>query len=260
MNAENIFKPTRLGRLLLNDLFANGRGLLIAIGAALGTLLVVNVSSVGSFEAWRFHTIFFPLTLLIGGQIVTSLSFRELHNGGRGYMYLTLPASMLEKYATKLLLTTVGWTIAALLGYWLFSVIAAGLTSLLFGMSHRIFDPFDKTVWWFVRLYLATQGVAFFGAVYFRKLHLLKTVLTLTAFGIAVSILAGVMARLVFFDYFRGTGAAFFELNLGEHFGNSDSLARFYEGVLKVVEFGFWWVLTPFFWVLGYLRLRDTEI
>ena len=258
MTLYNTVNPTRFTRLAINDIRVGGRSLLIALGATVGLLLVTNASSVASSERWYFHIVFFPLTLMLGGHIATSLCFREMHNPKRGYMYLTMPGSLLEKFAVKLLLTSIGWAILAVVVYWIFSVLAAGLTSLLLGMAHPVFDPFHRSVWWFVRLYIVTQSVTLFGAVYFRKLHLVKTILSITALAIVLALLAGGLARLVFTDYFRGGWLSFDDSAF--NFADGQRLEAFYSKVLDVIVFVFWWVIAPILWVAAFLRLRDTEV
>ena len=252
---DNLIQPKRFGRIVLNDFLANTRGLAIAAGATIGMLLVLNVASVASWDRWSFHSVFFPLMLLIGGMVLTSLAFREMHNHERGYMYLTLPGSHLEKFTAKLILTTVGWSLGSLIVYWLFSVLAAGLTSLLFGMAHPIFDPFQESVWQFIRVYVVTQSVFLFGAVRFRRWQLLQTILALSVVGVAFSILTGLLGRLVFHDYFRGP---FWTIQWDNSMG--EEVMRFYGQVLRVLRFTFWWIMPVFFWAVGFMRLRDTEV
>lgn len=260
MNRGDLFHPRRFGYLVLGDLVIGTQALLVAGAAAIGLLLVLNVASVASADSWPFHRVFFPLTLLIGGHVATSLAFRDMHSPGRGYQYLTLPGSHLEKFAARLLLTSIGWIVGATAAYALFSALAAALTTLLFGTAHGLFNPVGRDVWPVLRVYLITQAVTLFGAVTFKRLHLLKTILAVTAFGVALAVLSGVLARLVLFDGFRG---GFLSID-GHHWRaaleDGGSLGRLYRFLLDALAFSLRRLLAPFFWVLGYLRLRETEV
>ncbi len=54
---------------------------------------------------------------------------------------------MFEKFLSKLLFTTVGYGIIAILGFLVFSLVAAGLTRIFFGVSDKIFNPFQPGVY-----------------------------------------------------------------------------------------------------------------
>jgi hypothetical protein len=262
MDFSQSFSIGRYGRLLINDLYMNARGMLVTAGAILGVLLVVNVASVASAGQWQFHDVFFPLTLLVGGHVATSLAFAGLHNKTLGYRYLTLPGSIFEKFSVKLLLTAVGWPVLALLAYQAFSLLAAGLTSLLFQRAHAIFDPSAEAVWTAIRLYVVTQAVTLFGAVRFRRLALIKTSLVAAALTLALMIIGIILARLVFGPYFRELGGA--QAVSGavswDVVGGTGRLLRLVNTSGKALWIAFWWLMAPFFWTATFFRLAETEL
>ncbi len=179
MKLDTYVNPKRFANLLKNELFSNYKTILIGTGAVFGLLLIINVASVSSNAYWMFHQVFYPLTLFIGGFFLTAMIFHDLHDKERGYGYLTLPASLFEKFISRLLLTTVGYVIGSLFLYWLFSVVAAGITGLFFKISHPVFNPFSSFIWYMIRIYIVTQSVIFFGALFFRKHNLIKTILSI---------------------------------------------------------------------------------
>jgi hypothetical protein len=252
----------RMWQLARTELATGVRSTLAAAGAAFGVLLIVNIASVSSWDQWQFHLVFYPLLLLIGGHINTSLAFKELHDKQRSYMYLTLPASQAEKYVTKLLITTVGYTLATLVVYFLFSLAAAGIGQLVFGMAHPIFDPFHPMIWEAIGLFIATHAVTFFGAIYFRKMHLINTLLWASIIGIALGILGMLLTRVVFGDLFGGAfrfGVDAGNLNLA---GVPDvqRITDFFVALRNIVQITFYYVMPPFFWLLGFVKLRETEV
>ena len=257
------FDPVRVGRLALSDLYLSYKAMIIALGAAIGVLLVVNVASVFTSGAWAFNAVFFPQVLLIGGFVVTSLSFRNMHNKLTGHTYLTMPGSMLEKYVAKLLLTTLGWSIACLAGYFTFSLLAAGLTRAIFGVSHGVFNPFGASAWAAIRIYVITQSVVFVGAIYFRKLHLLKTALSLTIFGLGVALFVTLLGLALYWGPIKemvveGMSGRLMGVDLAP--GEGARIERFFVAVADVSSLFFWWLMAPVCWALGYVRLRETQI
>lgn len=259
MNALTL-NTDRTWIFIRNDVRANLRSLLTGIAAAAGVLVVIDILSLtfGAELSGRDAT--FGAILAIGGYIVTSLSFLDLHDAKRASHYLTLPGSTLEKYVSRLLLTTAGWTLLAMVFYMVTTVVSAGIGMVIFRHAGDVFLPITRLTWNSVGTYAVTQSIFFFGAVYFKKNHLLKTILAavLVAFGFALAFL--LTARLAFIGEFVGILPTEAELNriFGE-VPNAANLrfARSMETIGKVV---YWSVMPLFFWILGYRRMRETEV
>ena len=264
MKDNALLSEKRLWLLLKNDVAVNVRTSIIAVSAVFGLLLLINVASVASWDKWNIHEVFFPLTLLIGGHVFASLAFRDMFHKQKSYVYLTLPASQFEKYIIKLLLTTAGFTVATLALYYLYSLLAAGLTTLFFGVAHPVFQPFSPLIWQIIPLFLVSQSVSFFGAVYFKKLHLLKTILVITIFSIVAGIVIALLTRLVFWEYFTG----FFTPRTGSLSMNFDitysdeypGFKRFLDGFILFAKITFYAIMPAFFWIIGFIRFRETEV
>ena len=105
-------------KLLRADLIQYRNNLSIAAAAVFGVLLVILVAWAESAGEWDPHEVFVPIVLFGGGFIITSLSFIELGDPVRRSAYLMVPASTLEKLATRLLLTLVGFPLAVIALYW----------------------------------------------------------------------------------------------------------------------------------------------
>lgn len=261
MNSTQTLK--RFYHLILNELISNYKAILIAIGSAFGLLLIINVASVSGYQEWNFNLVFYPLVLFIGGFIVSSMAFSELYLKPRNIHYLTLPASIAEKLLSKLLLTTVGYILISLTLYELFSLIASGITNLFFGIGHPIFNPFHPLILKMIRIYIVTQSVIFFGSVYFKRLALIKTILTLSGLGIALAILSGIIFRIVFSHYFKGfsfIGGPEFRQNFTFDPGMGTDIEKLFRISSQILSVAFYWVMPIFFWVTSYFRLKETEV
>jgi len=256
------FNSRRTGLLLRNEFLRGSKNILIIAGAVTGVLLIINVASGNTADQWDFHSVFFPITLLIGGIIAASRSFSVLYNKQKGIEYLLLPASMFEKFVAKLIFSTVGYILMALAGYFIFSLIGSGLSFLAFGRGHGVFNPFTREVWQMIALYVATSSVVFFGSVYFKKLPLVKTILMLCGIAIGYAVLSAVIFRFLFWGFFDGFILVNDEMmNLFRiQAGMSAQFMNFFENLYSVLKVIFWFIVPAFFWVLTFLRLRETEV
>ena len=258
----NAFSFKRLALLLRRDFSIGYKSVLIAMAAVGGFVILVSVLSTLGRELGPIHEQMYVPLLFLGGYIVTSLIFKELHLNGQSVFYLTLPGSSLEKYLSKLLVTTVGYAFGSLFFYTAVSSAVEGINRLIFGYGHPFFNPFERNTMNFIAVYLVTQAVFLVGSVYFRKLAFIKTNLYLWLFGIVVAILVGVIGWFIFREYAVGKN-----LNLEPYFqrlgdtgqlqGVLGSMAEKFWQVAKVL---FWAVMAPVCWVISYLRLRETEV
>ncbi len=252
------FNGGRFWHLIKNDLLTNYRTLMIAVGAALGLFLFANIISMISVDRVLVLTVFYPLILFIGGFIVTSQAFSDLHHPQRSYVYLTLPASNLEKFFSKLVLTTVGFVVFTLILYFLFSVFMSLVNLMLFGQSYPLFNPFGQTVWITIGIYAITQSLFLTGAVFFKRNALIKTLFTLFILQLVLSIFVAIVGRILFWDLFHGFE---FSINVIEpSFDIQEKWENFLFGFVDLMKFLFFWVLAPFLWFVTYTRLKETEV
>jgi magnesium-transporting ATPase (P-type) len=258
----NNFSIRRLALLLRRDFSSGYKSVIIAMAAVGGFVILVSIVSAFGRELGPMHkTIYYPL-LFLGGYIVTSLGFKELHLDAQSVFYLTLPGSSLEKFLSKLLVTSVGYAFGSLFFYTAVSSAAEGINRLVFGYGHPFFNPFERTTMIVVAVYLVTQAVFLVGSVYFRKLAFVKTNLYIWLFGLVVVILVAVIGWFIFRNYSIGN-----RIGLEPYFqqlGESGELQTFpgplAEKFAQVAKVLFWAVMAPVCWVISYLRLRETEV
>ena len=185
MHRSNVFSVARAWYALRADLQQQRRAVLVGAGAAAALILAVNVTSANDAVGGGFHAAFFPLVLVVGGLLFTSTLFADLHDKPRAHAYLTLPISTLERWAVRLLLSTVGYAAVALAGYFVVTLLGAGVSQLIWGRSHAVFVP-DADAWRTVLSYLVTSSLFLFGAVYFRRWHAIKVILGVAALWLAL--------------------------------------------------------------------------
>ncbi len=252
-----VFSPSRVVVLMRHDLQPQMKsllsGLLAAAGIAFGLMLL---TSLGTADSASFHASTFSNLLFIGGYVVSSMAFSELQDEKRGLHYLMLPGSAVEKYVARLLLTSVGWVVAALVTYSVATALGAAVAQPLFGRSPGVFLPTTRDTWETIGFYLITQSAFLFGSVYFRKAAFIKTVAAAVTVALSIALVGLLAGRIAFADLFVGvlqTRANVDQLVItGPRF---ESVVDAFDAVRTVLLY----VSAPFFWVVGVIRLGETE-
>jgi hypothetical protein len=278
--ALDFFSIRRFGRLFLRELAHGYRGILIAMAAVAGGIIVVSAVSalgmsaggapVGTVQGDGYSG-FFQELLFLGGLIVTSLAFREVWQSGSGIAYLTLPGSVFEKFVVKLLATSVGFAVGTLAFMSATGAASEVLDRLLFGVGHGFFNPFTPAVLQATVRYVVAQSFFLLGSIWFRKLAFVKTVLWIVVFGIALGIVLAIALRIGLASHFAAAPGSFGGLRLGNRAfdlngaGLQDLFkpgARGSQGLaaFKVAAQALFLALAPASWVAAYFRLGEAEV
>lgn len=252
MDIKNYIEIPRLWLLLKMEFFRNRKGLIMTLVITFGLLFVGFLLDVyfGYREVYDSHPGGFGLGLLLGGFILSSLSFNDLSDTLRRYNYLTLPASNLEKFISLWLLTSVGWIVLFTISFLGYTLIANSIAKILF--SHVTFLPFEplgEVTIQIIKIYFVVQGIFLAGAVHFRGYVFPKMLFTLILFAAV----CGTLAYYILSDLF-----------LMEHECKGTD-CEILNGIVtnkmcRVVQLLFWWVLAPLSWVITYLGLKDQEV
>lgn len=274
MNAE--LNGKRLVQLLKRDAVGIYRQGLIITGAVSGVFLIIYLLTMfaltrgGNLPAQfaagsgaNFNLGLFAPLIYLGGFIVTSRAFAEVHSRTKNHDWFMLPASTLEKLAGRWILTSFGYVVAVAVGYTLFSVIAAGISFVLMGSSFPIFNPFAKAVLLIMANYLVVQSLYLLGAVFFRKNHFLKTVITLVCLGIFLGIFGSIVVRLVYWEYFDGAVPNGYLIDLFESIDTivvTPALERAGRAIEVIFKAIYWALFAPIFLFITYFRLREAEV
>jgi hypothetical protein len=270
----------RFGRLLLRELAYGYRGLLIAMAAVAGGVILISAigalgmglrgAPAGLVQGDGYFG-FFQELLFLGGFITTSLAFREVWQNGSGIAYLTLPGSVLEKFVVKLLVTSVGFAAGTLVFMSATAAASEALDRLVFGVGHGFFNPFTPAVFQAVARYLVLQSFFLLGSIWFRKLAFVRTVLWIALFGAAIGILAAIALRIGLSHHLASGGGRMGSLRLGgwafdlNGAGMQDLFtpgARGYTGAMafKVAAEALFIALAPASWAAAYFRLGEAEV
>lgn len=250
MQTNKAFSVTRAWYALRADLVQHSRAVLTGAGSAAALVLVIGVTTARNAHGGALHAGLFPLVLAIGGVLFTSSLFTDLHDKPRAHAYLTLPVSTLERWLVRLLLSTIGVAAAAVAGYFLAALLGAGVSELIWGRSPGVFVP-GADAWRAVLSYLVTSSLFLFGAVYFRRWHAFKVVLSVAAAWLALMLLAAALAWLLFPALFAAL----------DHDPDLTEIAPHLTGpIVQGAKIFYWAVMAPLFWFLTFLRLREAEV
>jgi hypothetical protein len=231
----------------------------IMLAAASGASLILYVLTAWGGGSPAFHAAVYPILLIVLGYIVSSFAFSEIHDPRTGAYALSSPGSLLEKYVAKVLLTSIGWTVAVTAAYMATTALGAGITRLIFGTSHGIFVPAGRVVWEMIGGYLISQSIFVFGSIYFRKAAFLKTVLAGTVISILFAIFFVVAWRVVYWGEFVRFWPS--DREVATVMSAAQPFFEWFERTGERIFDVIGWIVVPlFFWVAGYLRLRETEV
>ena len=263
MEVNQYFSFARFGHLLKREFSQNKR---ISLMIAAVAILLIGGNALG----WAYnrehgyHEFAYPFYLLVGGFILTSLSFTEMNPHDGRLFYLTLPASSLEKFISRWLITGIGFATVYTIGYYLITSIANGLGQSIFGFNIGTFNFFIEQNVLFFQLYLAIQTIFLLGAVYFRRFAIFKTVLSTVLFSICLALVSLLIFRIVMYDLFDGLYQFRPEMSFNgkmvpvepsHSFGNfMENNAEDYARMLGL------WIVPAVLLVVGYFKLKETEL
>jgi hypothetical protein len=231
------------------------QALLIGFAAVAGLVVFILTMRVifgqPALDSRTFLGVIMPY-FFAGGYVFTSTIFSELRTAHRGYLYLTLPASTFEKLTVSWFISSVLYVIAAIAVLFFINVLLMAV-AIIFSANHvPLFNLFDPSILRIYAVYMVTQPVFVLGAIYFRRVNFLKTLLSLFAVGIAIAIYTSLAARLIVFHNFNSI-----------QFGNyiPENMQDFFQNTFApTVTNLFWYCLAPFFLVVSYFRLKERQV
>ena len=202
------------------------------------------------------QTTLFTAILLLAGTIFTSTVFANLGDKKKALAWLTLPASQFEKYLVAWLYS---YLILIIVYTSCFYVVLLFLTSIKHfpGQHTEIFDLFNNNFGYKVfLLYAFLHAIAFFGAIFFEKLHFIKTAFVFFI-GIAVLIVINnliqhaMLGAIVTINVPFG-GLSFMDHNHIKEINLVNADERY---ILSIAS-----TLTIILWTAAYYRLKEKQV
>ena len=257
---NNFFNLQRFCRLFVKHTAEHYRTYFMSVAVLAGVILLG-----GAFLFFvipeppdtGLQTAMFIILMLIAGTIFTSTVFSDFGNRNKAMAALTLPATAFEKFL-------VGW----IYSYPIFLLIYSGVFYLgLIGLSNaRHWGPNQHFVLFTVRqagfyavltIYSMLHAIALFGAIFFNKLHFIKT-------GFAFFI--GYVILIIFNTLFLKviTGLQVIKAAMPFGFLNFNISDRYYSlgpmGIPPSVILIELSVSAVLIWVAAYFRLKEKQV
>lgn len=229
MNAENTLSFCRLYHLMANDIRLNKKMILTIAATILVFLALMPFHATENSATYVFM-------LYLGGFILSSRAFSELHDPRRAALFFMLPCSNLERFLSKWLLTSIIYALALLVLYYLCSVLSVFINTLFLQKQVSLLSLMDTSLWLSVGKYIVLQSIFLLGAIVFKKYAFIKTLLTLGCVFLIVSI---------FFGMFTW-GAC------------NDCTFKWW--MVHNTVWIFLMVAMPFCWIVSYLKLTEFEL
>jgi len=145
-----------------------------------------------STASLKYHLDWFPQLLYFIGFLLTSLTFWEYREGKSRSFHLSLPASKLEKWFSKVVVTTFLFPLGFVLFYFLYAKIIYQIGPPV-GVEYVKLNITDPYIWKIVVKYIVIQGIVLLGAIYYTRYSLLKSLLTIYLLYLLKNIIVNVI-------------------------------------------------------------------
>jgi hypothetical protein len=248
------FNVPRVGLLLKRQFIGNGRKYITGIAIGTGVVLMIALASV-LFGSGAQLSQFYQsglITYIVGGIIMTSMTFAEINRPETGYQLMTLPASSLEKFASTWLFTSVVYSLMA------FVVLTLG-ACLLYVLG--LFDlPIEGEIlsinemWIAFKQYFIGNTIFLAGAAAFKRNAFFKTLLSIMVLSAFLALYSLALIKLYVLPSlatFDSTGGSISinGNNLEWLFGNLGN-SKYFLSLLGSI----------FLLVVGFLKFREREM
>ena len=255
---KKTFSMNRFGRLFHKHTTEHYKNYLMSVTVLVGVMIlggsfliyVAEVQLDKNVQTFLFFTIF-----MLAGTIFTSSVFSDLGDRRKSIVWLTLPASHFEKYLVAWIYSFVILIIAYTLIFYL-AIFTAIHLQHVHGRPQVILNVFDKLILQMYLVYAFLHAISFFGAVYFEKLHFIKTAFT---FFIVLAILIVINKGLlsVLLGRTIDSSLPFGNMRFGNNgqavdikLSSQDSPYLLYLMI----------ILTLIFWVSTYFRIKEKQV
>ncbi len=193
---------------------------------------------------------FFYLIFYFGGIRMAASAFPELRNTERSSFWLMIPGSTLEKYLSRLILTSLGFAVLFSLLFFIGVNVGNIINTLFFKSYFFIFIPFARADFLSVAAsFLILHSIFFAGGLFFKRYPIIKTILfvlmLILLFMIGVSIIGGIV----------------FSYRVSFNVENFPVVSRYWALSVSLFYKIICYCIIPLFcWIIGYQRLKEVEV
>ena len=270
---NNIFDVQRFFRLLNKHTKESLKEYLLCI-AVLIILLVLSLGSAvynnGGSLPQKVQILIFTSGYLIAGLIITSMMFLDFSDKRKAIAELTLPVSTLERYLVLWFYSFIVYQVAMFTCFYLVDWIAVHIGNELMstakGLSTKgnalkkneilgLITP-NGSVFKVFLAYAFLHSIGFFGAVYFKKLHLLKTTFVV---AVLIFLLVQLNKVIAFSMYDAGVTATMIFTNLNVSENNILYVVEPDQSGLILIKI-MMMLLTLVLWAAAFFKLKEKQV
>lgn len=253
------FNAKRFGRLFIKHSTENYKSYGMSLVAMIGVMLLGGsflVYMVGVRMDKNDQSTMFMMILLLAGTIFTSTIFADLGDKKKAIPWLLLPASHFEKFLVAWIYSFIVFIIIYTASFYMVALFVLSIKPLE-GPLPEMFEISNHHALQMYLIYAFLHSVAIYGAIYFEKLHFIKTAF---AFFISLGILILINKMLLGTMLGRNVAATppFGNLRFTEN-------GRLYDIVLSYKQHGdrinyLVMGLAVIFWLAAYFRLKEKQV
>ena len=238
------FNLNRIINLCKRQILFNRQMLSVGFGTITAFMLIItilcayfNTKCLSQLINWNLTIIF------VSGFLFTSIIFNELRNKSKAIFYLTLPVSNVERLFVAWFLTSP--VLVIVLSFILYFINVLGI--IISTGSFITVQPFFSLEYFHTLLnYLLIQPIFLLGSVMFKKNNFLKTVLSIILIFMFLIMYAMINARFIL----GAIGTNIIHINFDQ---NS------FSGINSLYTYS-WILLSPFFFIVSYFKLKEKEL
>lgn len=262
------FSFSRLGKLIVKQLFENARLYIFSVLALFGLLsLIFLFYASASFPRYNEEEtyIMYLIGLFVSGSIFASMSFNMLGAKDKGIYWLSIPATHLEKLITTLFFNSILFTAVYSLCFFIVKLIAVAVLSNYtdtHDATYKIISfgdhGFAEVSKYFLFGFVAVQSLYVLGSVYFPRYSFIITTVIGSAlifvFGFYM-VKIGHMVEKGHWELTKVISSVGEGPITGSHY--EYVVAPWVETALKNFALFVW---APLFWVVSWFRLKEKQI
>jgi hypothetical protein len=259
---NNTFDFDRFARLYRKHTVEHLKSYLLSAAVLAGLLLVclgffwyMN----GANLSMRDQTNIFVFFYLGCGIIFTSLAFAYLGQKKVAIPALMLPASHFEKYLVSFIYTFIVYQVVFTGIYFVVDGVLIALGKPIVKGETEMINVFDldQKVYIAFIVYAVLHAFAFWGAIYFEKLHFIKTVFVVLASGFLLVIVNNILINS-FIKAKTSKGLPFLGASVIEQ-GKYHKIEVHSQGFAFYVAAALI-VITVLLWTTAYFKLKEKEV
>lgn len=258
---NDIFNWKRFIALFKKHSAENYKTYLMSIGVLIGVLTLIlsfiTYTSDGHIGVFQQGIIFLNI-MIFSGTIFTSMIFADLGSRKKAIPILTLPVSHLEKYLVAWIYSFVVFQLVYVGCFYAVDYIVLYAGNVGISDKNNMVNVFsaDDPFWIAFPQFAVLQAICFIGAVYFERLHFIKTAFLFFLFILFLTVFNTMLLNWIF-GFKVDKGIPFSSVGITEA-GHFWFIRRDHLG--DTVVFASLVLVCGLLWLGSYFRLREKQV